>query len=63
MYSWEIQNYFEERKYEISDYMSFHKILLESPQINSVKITEITDDYLKYFVNTDDGFSFEFRLK
>ena len=63
MYTWEIQSYFEKRNYELSDYFEFHKIFLESPQINSVKLIEIREDRSKYFVNTTDGFSFEFWLK
>ena len=62
MYTWEIQSYFEKRNYEITDYLSFHKILLESPQINLVQLKEIRDDRCKYYVNTTDGFSFEFWL-
>ena len=63
MYTWEIQSYFEKRNYEISDYLEFHNILLESPQINLVKLSEIREDRCKYFVSTNDGFSFEFWLK
>ena len=45
MYTWEIKNYFEKRKFEITDYLSFHQIFLESPQINLVQLLEFNDGY------------------
>lgn len=62
MYTWEIKDYFEKRNFEITDYSSFHQILLESPQINLVQLLESNDDRAKYYVRTNDGYDFIFHL-
>ena len=62
MYTWEIKDYFEKRKFEITDYLSFHQILLESPQINLVQLLDFNEDHAKYYVRTKDGYDFIFHL-
>ena len=58
MYTWEIKDYFEKRNFEITDYLSFHKIFLESPQINLVQLLEFNNDRAKYYVKTNDEYDF-----
>lgn len=62
MYTWEIKDYFEKRNFEITDYLSFHQIFLESPQINLVQLLEFNNDRAKYYVKTNDGYDFIFHL-
>lgn len=63
MYTWEIKNYFEKRNYQLTEMDTFYRILRQSPQIKKVQLLIFNEDFHKYSLQTDDGFSCEFYLK
>ena len=57
MYTWEMQQFFEQRNYQLDDYIDFYRLYMNSPQVNLVKYEETVGDRSKYLIQTNDGFS------
>ena len=55
MYSYEIQDYLENKSYKLT-LEEYYGIVNTSPQISSVKLEMIADFYHKKLVATNDGY-------
>ena len=56
MYSYEIQDYLENKSYKLT-LEEYYCIMNTSPQISHVKLEMIADFYHKKLVSTNDGYS------
>ena len=56
MYSYEIQDYLENKSYKLA-LEEYYDIVNTSPQISFVKLEMIADFYHKKLVSTNDGYS------
>ena len=56
MYSYEIQDYLENKSYKLT-LEEYYGIVNTSPQISYVKLEMIADFYHKKLVSTNDGYS------
>lgn len=58
MYSWEIDNLLKANNYSI-ECGKMNDIRQQSPQVKEITLLEIATDFIKYAMNTNDGFRWQ----